>query len=1459
VKLRILYAIAFLGLLSAPAGASGAPVYLISGASADREWNFSNGQEFPGASGDLKVDPSQPHNGQSSLELTGDFSKGGVYVSTGTHFAPVDIRNLSMWLRSPDTDHITIQINDSSGQCHQISFKIQQDDAWQKFDFPLQKFFAKVEDPGGTAVSKYESWGGPADQKWHGPATSINIEVFPTDTNKIVHLWLSDVEIEPVDLASAGSSISVVRAVPLMQIFQGQSDWGFDNGEEFPGAKGALTVVQDEPTPGDSYMHLTADFTGGGGYVQALKGDLSDLGGDLQAIRLKIKGDNVSQFTLRLVDSGGQCFQHAGNAVVSDGAWHNLELKTVDMVGGEHWGGANDGKWHGPAKAVAILIGKDSTKQVQTSSLDLADLTAEVITPAVLGTPAFHEDFEDGKTVPSGWLSSGDISVDIGQAFHGVKSLLLRRSPDELDKPCSVQSPTFKVMPGTWRFDVACKSQLSSPDTSFDGVVTVEYLAGASVVGHATIADIFGVHNWQEYSTQLTPPPGADSARIKIQVNKATGKFWVDDIQATFASPTLPNDNRIVKLYFDSAQMSNLLFPTDSRKFTATLEVTRPLDPKQQRLTYYVSDYWGSEQTAVATTPLTALTSRIDNHIAYTGSFDLSNAKLDIGRYYEIHAQVPELSGDPYTNFTTFAILPEAPANAYKALDIPFSSRDWDDRIDEYVTLSHRLGIRLCCIWSGWDVDHPDQVYAPQIEHAAKLGMGVIAGTDLNTIETHGGGYQKLTEENIREGTRNLIAKYSKVAQPFILDLGNEPPVSADRILDDVKAYSYVYDETKKSDPLLMVLGTSVGPAEPFFAAGFGKYCDAYDFHVYEDSHNVALALQKYKTLFKTYGNPKPVWSTEMGLNSEGVSRHAVAIDMVKKVAMFLANGGTNLGWFDLLYPDPDGVNYGSSGSAHDIFDSRYNKYVPKLTAIVYYNLINSILDKKFVAEKDYGDTHLFLFRDQKNHSLIIEWKDKGREDVYLPFPGVGSVEATRIDTMRSSLDALGRGITITFDEDPLLLTFDGKTPLPAGFGQPLASFAGAPSEFVRGSKNTVSVGLSGIKPEDVSLIAPPFWHIAKLTTSSGVRGTLDFTVSSPAETGVKEADLSARLTGPSGKLIGELYLRPSVTGQLSSDLIPVPASGERATGVKLVVKNNGTKSEAVNWEMSLDGEMALANGVYPEKPTSTSTYFTGTPNGSITLAGGATGSVMLPIKGVDPQYVYQVSSTVTDSAGRSSTHIRNVAGFISVPKVTGKLTLDGKLTEADWKNAPVETIDQARQYFTFDASKAQWKGPTDLSGKIRFLWDDKYLYVGADVTDDIAGGLQEDSMLWAMDGLQFLVDPCRGLDESVGKYDYQMAVGKKGPEAWCSLSADAGAPNGEAKDIIVAYKRKGDGTGAITYEVAIPWTRLAPFKPRFDADLGLSMILNEDDGKGRYSYMTWFGNANTKEIATVGDLILAK
>jgi hypothetical protein len=49
----------------------------------------------------------------------------------------------------------------------------------------------------------------------------------------------------------------------------------------------------------------------------------------------------------------------------------------------------------------------------------------------------------------------------------------------------------------------------------------------------------------------------------------------------------------------------------------------------------------------------------------------------------------------------------------------------------------------------------------------------------------------------------------------------------------------------------------------------------------------------------------------------------------------------------------------------------------------------------------------------------------------------------------------------------------------------------------------------------------------------------------------------------------------------------------------------------------------------------------------------------------------------------------------------------------------------------------------------------------------------------------------------------------------------------------------------------------VAPFQPAPRANLGLSLILNDDDSKGRKSYMTWFGAANTKQVTDVGDLIL--
>jgi hypothetical protein len=767
-------------------------------------WSFDQGQEFPGAQGRVSIDDTQKHDGEDSLHLEGDFSAGGAYVRASTPVAAINPGEVTMWLKSPDTDRVTLRLLDATGQCHQLTFKWRTGADWQNFDFNLRQFFAKTEEPTGTPVIRYESWGGAADQKWHGPLKSLDILISPTDAKKIVDLWISGV---------------------------------------------------------------------------ALRRDTSGTG------------------------------------------------------------------------------------------------------------PA----------------SSGSAGI--------------------------------------------------------------------------------------------------------------------------------------VRLSFATAQLGNLLYPHDPRLFQVSVEATSPLEPRQLALAYVVRDYGGAEQTTPGTVALIPAATRLHGHFNYTAAIDLARAPLEVGRYYELHATVPQLQGDPYHDHTEFALLPEAEANAFSPSQIPFSSRDWDNRLPEYFLLSHRLGIRICGVWSGWDADRPGQPYAPGIDFCARLGMGVIASTPLHTIEEHLPGYEKYTEPALRTGTRSLIEKYGKTVQPFILSLGNEPHETGDRVREDIKAYEAVYDEAKKTDATIMVLGTSVGPEEEFFKDGLGAFCDAYDFHAYEEAPHVTAIFQKYHQLFEKYGHAKPIWSTELGLESQGVSRRDVAADMIRKFALFFTGGGVNLSWFDLLYPDPDGTAADSSGAAHNVFDSRYDHYAPKLTAVIYYDLINTILDKKFIATRSYDDLHIFLFRDRADRSLIIGWKDAGRRDLFLPLPGVHEVGLIRVDSRRRTLDADGQGVTLSFGTDPVLISFSSEAPLPDALGKPVAWFSSIPAALAQGAPTVVGLSRGGLSSATLHLIAPPFWQVKETKGNTGI----SFTLTPPPVTAIHDADLIGLISNARGEADGEIDVRLPIENR--SDLGKVKAA----------------------------------------------------------------------------------------------------------------------------------------------------------------------------------------------------------------------------------------------------------------------------------------------------------------------------
>jgi len=1206
-------------------------------------------------------------------------------------------------------------------------------------------------------------------------------------------------------------------------------------------------------------MKLEGDFTGGGAYVSANRG-LEEFGMiDVSAIKLRYRAENLSRIAVRLGDGTGQTHQKGHIPVISDGEWHELVIEPSKIAGGEHWGGANDGKWHAAPKYFSLVIGKPSG-DARSVALWFADVRAEAVMPGHTGAPAWTENFESAGDQAKDWIMEGTASLRSEEAFKGDTCLALEKSDATLRDPVSATGPSFPVTPGPWQIAFATRTDLTSMDNSYRGALEIEFLDGSGrVMSKEILTEPYSKSPWKAGSKQVEIPQGASAARFAARIHKETpGTFRIDELAAA-PMKVERRDDRIKRLMFTASELGHLLFPESSRDVRIELWASKPLPAEQRQVHCEVRDYWGAEQAAPIAVEVKR-TGKKNNLFVYEGSVDLAQVPMEIGRYYELHGRIDREGSDPFTYYTSLAILPEAPANAYAPEDIPWTSRNWDNRIAEYVRLTHRLGIRICGLWGRVTPDNPPKTSAPQIKLVEELGMGWLTGSPAHSVE-QGKDLDKWTEEALRAGIRKLIEDYGHV-RPMIVNLGNEPHGKGEKVKEDVAAYRAVYSEIKAIDPSIYVVGTSVGASDEYFAAGMGEWCDAYDFHVYESADNVRRIIEEtYPALFEKYGHAKPIWSTELGLNSQGIARQQVAGELFKKTVGFFAGGGANMSWFGLLYPDSEGKSADSFGSAHNVFDCRYNKYAPKLDAIAYYNMVNSLLTKKYVTDTIYGeDIHAFLFRDAEDRAMQVWYKGKGREDLFIALPGVRDVQVIRIDGSRSELDAGGKGVTLTVNTDPFLLLYEGgEKSLPEQLGDPAIRLGAVADAIVRGEPSSFDVELVAAQADRVKLQAPPFWTVqSQPARNADGRDIVRFTLGVPAASSIREADMTIILTDANGKANGEISYRPAVTGTVSLELLPTAADEKQPPALQLTIRNNSPSKQRVTWDVMLTGEQELKEAKFTAVSPSDA-YFTDTQSGSLELEGHQAHTTILPMADADLYKVYRVRASVRDSANRVTTVERPVAAFYCVPRAAKQPVLDGKLDEAIWKSAHVRTLDNADQFYAFThlGPVQTWEGPNDLSADIQFAWDDEHLYLGVDVTDDKVGPLQQDSNMWLQDGLQFLVDPMRTSAHKVGKYDYSLGIGKKGPQTWCHLSADAGAPTGEAADIRIATQKVSEGTADMVYEIAIPWHRLAPFKPDVGENLGFTLIVNEDDGNNRDSFMTWFGNAHNKDVDTVGDLIL--
>ncbi|MFT5123332.1 MAG: hypothetical protein ACI97B_001965 [Verrucomicrobiales bacterium] len=962
-------------------------------------WQFDNGQEFPGAKGALALAEAQ-HRDQPVLALQADFTGGGNYVQASVKLPKQSVDTLSFWVKiPPGTGVLPVRLVDGSGQCHQVKLKLNDKGGWQQISVPVERFFKNFGTAGALDLAaSYEKWGGANDGRWHQPGR-LFVVMATREMGDTSDLLLSDVVLQPPQ-----PSLQVMDTVQLEQLEQGVLDWGFNLGEEFKGAVGGLELVSGQPI-----MRLHADFTKGGTYV-GMRKSFAEMGlPPTKVVRLKMRSETAKEFSVRLVDATGQCHQRGGIALKSDGAWQDVSLVPEKIAGGEHWGGANDGKFHQPLAFMELMLSTRSHAG-KKPEVWLSDLRADVMVEATISAASYQENFGSPEAFRTGWKTRGDVTANAG-------ALVLKRSLENLPVETAAVGEAFVVTPGLWQIDYAWKADLHSPDNSYHGAVSLVVADRAGTVLETIPVGIgFGRSDGQEVSRSITLPQGAAKARFRVTIEKTYGSFAIDALSAARLK-VQPREQIVERIKIKGDALGHLFFPEEDVHFQITVETKKALAASDQRLRISVRDYQGGDVLPLEERTLT----KKDG--AYVADITLPTAGLAVGKYYELHVDVPQGTADPVQEVSGFARLPLAPSKSFAAEKIPFTIRNWDSRITEYFHLADRLGIRQLGVWGGWSAKAPYKAHGPGIDLCKELGAKWITGTPAADIERNG--FKTYSEVALRGGMKNFLEAYADPSLAMIA-IGNEPHGTGKKVLENVRAYQAIYETVKAFDPKIHVLGTSVEPNEAYFKAGYQNYLDSYDFHIYEHYTHVRSTMKAYRALMEKYDAVKPIHSTELGLNSQGQTRLAVSREMIKKVVSFFAEGGATVSWFTIQYPDPDGKARGQSGDAHCMFDCRYNLYNPRLDAITHYHLLNAIGVKRFVEEQHQPrGAQTYLFRDDQGQCLRVVWSDEKEETMRIPFGEGLRVRAIGIDGSEDVLISRNGGISVTVSDDPLLLLYE--------------------------------------------------------------------------------------------------------------------------------------------------------------------------------------------------------------------------------------------------------------------------------------------------------------------------------------------------------------------------------------------------------------------------------------------------
>jgi endoglucanase len=202
----------------------------------------------------------------------------------------------------------------------------------------------------------------------------------------------------------------------------------------------------------------------------------------------------------------------------------------------------------------------------------------------------------------------------------------------------------------------------------------------------------------------------------------------------------------------------------------------------------------------------------------------------------------------------------------------------------------------------------------------------------------------------------------------------------------------------------------------------------------------------------------------------------------------------------------------------------------------------------------------------------------------------------------------------------------------------------------------------------------------------------------------------------------------------------------------------------------------------------------------------------------------HTINAVVFNSINESvSTNTANVVVETPVYKTSTAPTVDGTI-DALWSNANVPAITMNK------AVSGTVSSATDLSGTFKTLWDNTYLYILGNITDNTKVNDSPES--YNDDGIEIFVDINNDKASAYAANDVQYTF------AWNDGTIISSNPTGRITTGI-SYTMLAQ-TGGYVFEARIPWTTLKG-TPVVGQKVGFDFHINDDDdGDGRDAKIAW-------------------